>query len=204
MTSDLDLLTAWRAGDVDAGGVLFERHFPPVYGFFRNKTSGAVDDLVQKTFMACVEGRDRVSASSFRAYLFGVARNVLYGEFRNRRKQEAVDFGVSSVHDLDPGPSTAVGKKEEHRLLLRALRRIPLNYQVALELYYIEGLRGPELAEILDVPLPTVRSRIRRGLEQVKKEIERLASSPSLAESTAGGLESWAAELGTHLAPPAS
>ncbi len=199
---DVELLETWRAGDVEAGSVLFERHFPSVYGFFRNKTSGAVDDLVQKTFMACVEGKDRVKTSSFRAYLFGVARNVLYGEFRHRRKQEAIDFGVSSVHDLDPGPASAMGKKEEHRLLLQALRRIPLNYQIALELYYIEGMRGPELAEILDVPLPTVRSRIRRGLEQVKREIEALAATPSLAESTVGGLESWAADLGGHLAPP--
>ena len=167
---DLELLEVWRSGDV-----------------------------VQKTFMACVEGRDRVNTSSFRAYLFGVARNILYGEYRRRRKDEAVDFGTSSVQDLDPGLSTALGKKEEHRLLLQALRRIPLNYQVALELYYVEGMRGPELAEVLDVPEPTVRSRIRRGLEQVKKEIERLASTPALAESTVGGLESWAAGLGAQM-----
>lgn len=196
---DLELLEVWRSGDGEAGGELFERHFSAVYGFFRNKTSGAVDDLVQKTFMACVEGRDRVKTNSFRAYLFGVARNILYGEYRRRRKHEAVDFGASSAQDLDPGPSTALGKKEEHRLLLQALRRIPLDYQVALELYYVEGMRGPELAEVLDVPEPTVRSRIRRGLEQVKKEIERVASTPALAESTVGGLESWAADLGTQM-----
>lgn len=100
------------------------------------------------------------------------------------------------AHDLAPGASTVLGKKEEHRLLLHALRRIPVKHQVALELYYIEGMRGPELAEALDVPEATARSRLRRGLAQVKKEIERLASKPSLAASTVGGLESWAAELG--------
>ena len=200
---DLALLEAWRVGDSDAGGALFERHFRSVYGFFRNKTSGSIDDLVQKTFMACVEGRDRVKASSFRAYLFGVARNVLYGEFRMRRKEEAIDFGVSSARDLAPGASTALGRKEEHRLLLRALRRIPLNYQVALELYYVEGMRGPELAEILEIPEATVRSRLRRGLERVKKEIEQLAANPSLVESTVGGLETWASDLGGQLRNPA-
>ena len=198
---DLELLEVWRSGDAEAGGELFERHFAAVYGFFRNKTSGPVDDLVQKTFMACVEGRDRVKTSSFRAYLFGAARNVLYGEYRRRRKDEAIDFGVSSAQDLDPRPSAVLGRREEHRLLLQALRRIPLNYQVALELYYVEGMRGPELAAVLDVPEPTVRSRIRRGLAQVKKEIERLASTPPLAESTVGGLESWAAELGAQMRP---
>jgi RNA polymerase sigma factor (sigma-70 family) len=201
---DLALLQAWRAGDADAGGALFERHFPSVYGFFRNKVSGPVDDLVQKTFVACVEGRDRVKTSSFRAYLFGAARNVLYGEFRSRRKHNSVDFGVSCAHDLAPGASTILGKKEEHRLLLKALRLIPLQHQVALELYYIEGMRGPELAEVLDVPEATARSRLRRGLAQVKKEIERLASKPSLAVSTVGGLESWAAELGGQIRAPAS
>ena len=204
LMDDLALLEAWRAGDADAGGKLFERHFKSIYGFFRNKTSGAVDDLVQKTFIACVEGRDRSSIGSFRAYLFGIARHVLYGEFRSRRKQQAVDFAVSGAHDLDPGPSTALGKKEEHRLLLRALRRIPLDYQVALELYYVQEIRGSELAEVLDVPQGTLRTRLRRGLARLKQEIELLASTPSLAESTAAGLEKWAGDLGEQLIPPAT
>ena len=171
MRSDFDLLEAWRGGDNVAGNELFDRHFSALYSFFRNKTQRGVDDLVQKTFLACVEGRDRFRQdASFRTYMFAAARRILYREYDRRHKQdERIDYGVTSAHDLDPSPSQIVARKGEQKLLLQALRLIPIDYQVALELYYVQGFRGPELAEILDVPEATVRSRLRRGLEQLKK-----------------------------------
>ena len=66
---------------------------------------------------------------------------------------------------------------------------------MCLELYYYEGARGPELAAMLDIPEATVRSRLRRGLEHLRKQIEALAPSQALAESTAGDLDAWATEL---------
>ena len=56
--TDFELLERWRGGDLDAGNVLFERHFAGVYRFFARKTTGDAADLVQKTFLACTEGRD--------------------------------------------------------------------------------------------------------------------------------------------------
>ena len=57
-----------------------------------------------------------------------------------------------------------------------ALRRIPLELQVALELYYWEGMAGPELAAALDLPEGTVRTRLRRGRQLVREQLTELGA----------------------------
>ena len=59
MTSDLELLDRWCAGDKTAGGDLFARHFDVVYGFFARKVDHDAEELVQETFVACVKNRDK-------------------------------------------------------------------------------------------------------------------------------------------------
>ena len=197
MPSDFDLLDAWAAGDRDAGGQLFARHFSAVFRFFSNKVTTGSEDLVQQTFLACVETHTRFRRdASFRAFLLGMARNVLYNEFRRRRrKDDRIDFTSMSAMDLAPSPSSIVAEKIDQRLLLEALRAIPLDYQIALELHLWEGLTGPEMAEVLGIAEPGVRSRLRRAKEALGKEMTALRRSAGLLESTAGDLEQWAAAL---------
>ncbi|MCA9705484.1 MAG: hypothetical protein KDK70_06540 [Myxococcales bacterium] len=90
------------------------------------------------------------------------------------------------------------------RLLLAALRALPVDLQVALELFYFEHIRGPELAEVLGLPEGTVRSRLRRGREILRERLQELLRSPGMVESTMTDLESWASSLRAHvLGPPA-
>jgi len=191
--SDVELLAAWQAGDRSAGDRLFVRHFPAVDRIFQNKVGpDHIRDLVQRTFMVCFERPDSFrQATSFRAYLLGVAYNLLREHYRAvRRNHEDVDS--RSVLDLGAGPSTLIGAREEQRLLLEALRSVSLEDQALLELYYWEDLTGPEIAAILGVPEDTARSRLRRARIRVGEALERLASSRALLESTVENLESWA------------
>lgn len=194
---DFELLQAWRDGDSKAGNDLFHRHFDSICRFFSNKLQGDVEDLIQRTFLACVEGRDRFSGqASFRAYLFGIARNVLHRYFRDKsRQQKRFSSLESSAADVAPGPSLLLAEKREQRLLLTALRRLPLDHQITLELYYWENLSGPELAGILELPEGTVRGRIRRAKQLLEEELKACADSPELLRSTIADLESWARSL---------
>lgn len=203
MRTDFELLDAWQQGDEASGSELFERHFEPVFRFFRNKVDDDAADLVQQTFLACTQSRTGFRKdASFRTYLFIVARNKLYDFLRERKRSEAyLDFGVTSIQDLDLSPSGVIVVREEHKLLLHALRRLPIDLQLALELYYVEQLRGPELSQILDLPMGTVRSRIRRGLEQLKIAMVELEASPDRVETTLSDLERWAAALRSSPAP---
>jgi RNA polymerase sigma-70 factor (ECF subfamily) len=194
---DLALLEAWRAGDAEAGEVLFERHFDAVFRFVRGKVGDPADDLVQQAFLACVAGRDRLrEGASFRAYLFAAARNLVYEHWRQKYRGESValpdDLGQISVHDLGPSPSSLLGARDDERLLVMALRRLPLDFQMAIELYYVQGLKTREVAEVLGIPHATVRSRLRRGLEQTREWVERLADTPAVLETTMTRLDAWA------------
>ncbi|MEM6995248.1 MAG: sigma-70 family RNA polymerase sigma factor [Myxococcota bacterium] len=193
--SDFELLDAWRAGDASAADALLQRHFATLRRFFRNKVSTGAEDLIQRTLLKCVERRDRYpSAWSFRRYVLVAARDQLY---EHLRKHSGVNFDASvrSLHDLGSSPSAAAARRERHQLLHEALRRIPVELQVALELYYWEELRAKDLAEILELPVGTVRSRLRRRLEQLREQIGLLSDSGTDPTQSIDEVERWSNAL---------
>ena len=199
---DEALLQAWREGDVGAGDELFQRYYEPILRFFRNKISGEhLQDLVQQTFIGCVEGRERIRGDKgFRAYLFGVARNTLRNHLKARyRSGREIDLQELSVVDLAAGPRTLSARREEHRLLLEGLRAIPVSAQIILELRYWEQFKTIEIAEILDIPHGTARSRLRRAQELLHQALGRLAASKKLLESTMANLNDWADQCRNRL-----
>jgi RNA polymerase sigma factor (sigma-70 family) len=195
-SSDAELLAAWRTGDKQAGEQLCQRHAPAIVRFFRNKVSTPVEDLVQQTFLALLEGHDRLAdPSKLRSYLFGIAHNVLRGHIRELSRGRQIDEGVSSLAELDPGPTTALARKREQQLLLHALRRLPIQHQVMLELYYWENLNTAEIAEILGLSSSAMRSRMVRARSLLEAELAKLAESNAELQSTVEQLEGWAAQI---------
>jgi RNA polymerase sigma-70 factor (ECF subfamily) len=191
---DAALLEAWRSGDQAAGSALFERHFVAVFRFFASKLGDvAAEDLTQRTFMAVVETRDRVrEGARMRAYVLGVAKNQLLMFLRTRGRRGAdVELAQSCADELLPSPPSALAGSEEERLIVRALRRIPLELQMLLELHYWEELSTEEIAELLAIPRGTVKSRMFRAREEVRRAIAALAEDPRLGESSVQDFEQW-------------
>lgn len=182
---DLALLDRWSGGDEASGKLLLKRYFDVLYRFFANKISSDADDLVQQTMMALLAARDRFEArSTFRAYLLSIARFQLYEHLRRRKRATAMfEYDTVTAFDLDPSPSTRAAEKRDHELLLGALRRIPLNFQIALELHYWEDLSGPELAQVLGVPVDTAYSRVRKARELVRRQLKILSAIPGRSSS---------------------
>lgn len=198
VTTDLQLLEKWRAGDEAAGSQLVSTYVRSLYGFFYNKLDQDVEDLVQRVFLRCVESIDRFRADgSFRTYLFAIARNELYGYYRRRQRDlERLDFDTVSIADLGAAsPSQVMAENEEHRLLLRALRQLPVDLQIALELYFWENMRGPEIARVLEIPEGTVRTRIRRARQLLGEHMSALAADPAALKTTLDNLDRWARSL---------
>jgi RNA polymerase sigma-70 factor (ECF subfamily) len=194
--SDGELLERWRSGDPISGEALFERYYDMVERFFLNKVASGVQDLVQETFMRCVESRERIRDNDrFRMYMFGIAYNVLTAHVRERyRNDRAIDLSEVSLCDIAPGPSSLVARRREHRLLIEALRSIPVDDQVVLELHYWEQLTTAEMAEVIGLPIGTVRGRLQRARSRLEAAMQRLAESPADLESTLARLDDWAAE----------
>lgn len=196
MTPDGELLAAWQAGDRQAGGELIDRYFEAVRRFFQNKVADGIEDLIQQTFLACVQRRDSIrDPAAFKGYLFAAARSKLYDHLRVRLRSPALDFEVSSVMDAGVSPSGVLAAREDERVLLAALRHLPVDLQIALELYYMQRVRGRDLEIALGVPPGTVRSRLRRGLEILRKRVEELSTSPEVLQETSTNLDRWAERL---------
>lgn len=188
---DLELLEAWRGGDRKLGNALFKRHARMVQRFFRTKLSTGVDDLVQATFLAMVEKRDRLGPdSSFRAYLLGIARNQLLMHFeRTARRGKTIDASQWSAVDLRGVPARAAALQRRSDLLVAALQRLPIDYQIAIELHYWEGMSTREVAEVADTTSGTIKSRLSRGRKLLAEHLEEIGPAGDLLATTLSDLE---------------
>jgi len=196
-TADEQLYSAWASGDRRAGTALVERWLRPIGRFFASKLvdDAEVEDAASRVFEILAKNLGAFRGEgSFRAYLFGIAYNVLREQWRARR-HEPIDFEASALRDLAASPPSVVAARDEQRLVLEALRAIPLEYQTVLELSYFEALSRTEIAAALGMPAGTVASRLRRAHELLDARIGELAATPDLARTTRSDLAKWAAEL---------
>jgi RNA polymerase sigma factor (sigma-70 family) len=195
--TDAELFEAWRAGDERAGNALFDRYFETMFRFFRDKVNDGAEDLVQQTFLACVRNSEAYRGdASFRSYLFTIARTKLLDHIRVRsRKQDRIDFTEVSLADLGISPSLWAAKREEEELLGTAMRHLPVDLQIAVEMFHLEDLPASEVARVLGIPEGTVRSRVRRALTQLREHISSLAAGARLAQDTLRFVDEMAEKL---------
>jgi RNA polymerase sigma-70 factor (ECF subfamily) len=189
VATDFELLASWRAGDLEAGNALVRRHFMRLFVFVRAKAPDSADDLVQRVFEACVAARDRIDdeRGSFKAYLFGIARRQLVYWFREQqRDRDHVDTMSDSLAQLTGSPSRLFALRQEQHAVLEALHQLPLDLQIALELYYWEELTVPEVAAVLEVPEGTIKSRLHRARQLLRERLAAVDDSDPL--STLQGL----------------
>jgi RNA polymerase sigma-70 factor (ECF subfamily) len=198
-TDDRALLEAWRGGDRKRGNELFQRHIRSVSRFFRTKVPEAAEDLTQSTFLALAElDPARLGEVPFRAYLFGIARNQLLMHLRSKtRGDRRFDPLTWSAPDAGASPVRMVARHQQQRVVAEALQRLPVDYQIALELFYFESLQLTEIAETLGRPVGTIKSLLSRGREQLRERIEELAlGADELLTSIVGELERWITTVG--------
>ena len=156
--TDEQLIADARAGSRHAFEVLFERYRQPVWEFFRRRTAdrGRAEELAQDTLIALIEGASRYEArSTFRTYLFGIAYNVLHADRRRAapRRTEALDFE----------PASAGSDPDAGLWVQRAIRQLDDDHREILTLREFEELSYQEIADLLRVPLNTVRSKLFRA-----------------------------------------
>ncbi|MEM6992549.1 MAG: sigma-70 family RNA polymerase sigma factor [Myxococcota bacterium] len=200
--SDIDLLRAWGAGDDDAGNTLVRRHFDSVFRFFSGRLAaeGDVTDLAQKTFLACLESKSAWDGiERFRPFLLGVARNQLLMYLRYHRVRQGEQPGGSLQERIADsavqGLSTVAASRERQRQLLLALRRLPSDLQMTLELHYWEGFTTKEIGEVLGLSPGTIKARLFKARARLKESIADVAGAPELADLSMRQLGDWAKSI---------
>lgn len=167
---------------------------PRIYGFLVNKVGDRADELTQATFHRVLQVRSGYRGGNPRSYVLGIARRVMLEHLRELARDETVPIEDVSVAAIDPRPSSVVVARAEGRLMLEALRRLPLKSQIVLELYYWEGLNDREIAEVLEGNANTIRGRRTQAKKQMGELLEELGSQPAPA-STSMDFDRWARSM---------
>ncbi len=187
--SDNDLAHASAAGDRRALEILLERHFDYVHAVCRRVT-GHSEDALDATQEALISVSRRISSfdgrSLFTTWLYRVATNAALDEVR-RRKRRPTPSDPSI--DRGPVPTDAIVSSPESAVTARidvdaALARIPEEYRTAVVLRDLADLDYAEIAEALDIPIGTVRSRIARGRQALAAILGNSTPDPDVTPPT--------------------
>lgn len=165
---DATLVAAARAGDRDALDALLRRHYDRLYGVCYRLAGNRADaaDATQEALLAIVRGLPRFDdRAAFTTWSYRVATNACLDELRRRRRRPTVSI-VEEAQAIgrEDGASVDLDEQVTTRLAVdEALQRLPLEFRAAVVLRDVCALDYAEIAEILDIPPGTVRSRIARG-----------------------------------------
>ena len=172
--SDGELMLRIGRGDAEAFEEIYHRFARPILALARRRLSdsGKAEDAAQETFVSIWR-----SASSFRpergtgsAWLFAVARNSIIDRAR-QRTETTIEEAPEQVSG-DPDPSEVAETDWLAWEVHTALERLPEREQEVLSLAYFSGLSQTEIAEKLDLPLGTVKTRTRSGLSRMATLLE--------------------------------
>ena len=183
---DAELIQSFLAGNDGGFSVLLDRYMPMVYRFVYRYLANADDasDVAQETFIRAWKHLKRFDQSrSFRTWILAIARNASL-DFIKKKKPilfsqiEAGDVDLDAAlapHVASPElPDAMFDRMTAAHELESALTQLPIPYRVVLTLRYTEHLKFREIAEILQEPIDTVKSKHRRGLMHLKKLVPGL------------------------------
>ena len=168
MRSDEDLMAAVASGDETALAALIDRYATSVHAYLLRHSGNRedADDLLQETWVRVARSAKRFdTARRFRSWLYGIATNLARDLFRRRMTSER------ALRDLAGQPPAASGADSVDRGELRErIAKLPENMRAVLLLRYYEGMSEAEMAEVLDVPRGTVKSRLHAALRRLRGE----------------------------------
>ncbi len=178
--SDERLVSLSRNGDLAAFNRLVERYEGPVYSLCLRLLGNrqAAEDAAQEAFLSAYRALPGFAGTSFRAWLLRIAANQSKDEWRRRRRkdlavslEELFDAFESPVEvpDSEPGVETVVENRELAAILQQALLALPIDQREAIVLVDLHEYRYEEVAAITGVSLGTVKSRVHRGRDRLRR-----------------------------------
>jgi RNA polymerase sigma-70 factor, ECF subfamily len=185
---EIEFVERLRSGDAEAFDVLVNRYSPDIYALLWRLTGDPdeASDLTQDTFLRALKAvRAFRGDSGLKTWLFRIAVNESRNRFRwwkRRRRYQTVSLdqpigdSESAIQDTiacnGASPEDEALRRERERLLQEALLGLPDVYREAVVLFDIEGFSYEQISQTLEVNLGTVKSRIARGREELRKKLK--------------------------------
>ena len=173
--ADNELMLKVRDGDLGKLSFLFERYHLALFNFLLRSTGSRdlSEDLVQEVFLRILKYRHTFRPDSqFSAWMYHVARNAQIDHFRKLKHADQVSH--DSEEDVfseiaSPGltPEEQLAKRQETRLVRKALSQLPLERREVLILSRYQGLKYEEIATILGCEVGTVKGRVFRAIREL-------------------------------------
>jgi RNA polymerase sigma factor (sigma-70 family) len=188
--TEMRLIRHWRSGDRKAGDKLLRRYEPVLTRFFSRRVNRNVDDLVQRTLLACTQAVERFEGrSSFKTYLLGIAHHQFLVSLRSDRPNLALEARLPAREE--DSPSQLLAFREEQVILAKALLAVEPEFAITLKRYYWAGHSVEQIASDLGIPSGTVKSRLSRGRALVKANLLRMKLRAELRGDALRELDAW-------------
>lgn len=175
-TVDHRLILQLQSGDLNALGALFDRHRHLVYrtALAITNDSEVASDLLQDVFLRIHRFSHRIDPTRpLEPWLYRVTTNLAYSwmKRRNRLTRCLKEMAEWLTRERNPTPHHLAERDEEYRWVQQAVATLPLAQRVVVVLYYANDLSLQEIADTLDIPVGTVKSRLYYGRRALKKQL---------------------------------
>lgn len=172
--SDEQLAIQSKKGDKKAFEELVKRFQKPIYTLCYRYIGNPTDayDAAQETFIRLYKKLEFYNEDfNFKPWLYRIATNIAKDYLKKQKPWEELDFKLASSRG---DPIANVEAKHLHSQINKALAKLPNKYRIALILRHIKQLEYQEIAEVLKLPLNTVKTHVRRGRELMRKELREV------------------------------
>ena len=181
--SDVQLMLEAKGGDSASFDLLLQRYRTPLVNFLYRivRDSGAAEDLAQEVFLRVYRARDRYAPSAkFTTWLMTITRNLVFNEMRRSRRfpevwkdPEGREEPERQLPDLQTAsPAQELLHTELQNAVNTAIAELPELQRVAIVLRRYENMPYEEIAEVLNVSLPAVKSIIFRARADLKEKLK--------------------------------
>jgi len=198
--TDAELIQRLRSSDFDALGVLFDRYYAQIYRAAAGIThdTAAADDIAQEVFLKLHQYAHRIDTNlPLPPWLYRVTVNLSYTWISRRRKRR---ISLEDLVDQIISPPTCAPDhqaefSEVQTIVRGAIRELHYQQRVVIVLHYLTGLSLEDIADVLDVPVGTVKSRLHYARENLRR---RLGEAFRILDSdlSAGSAHGYASLLG--------
>jgi len=196
--SDEDLLTRFRMGEKEAFGTLLRRYERELYGYLNRYLGNSVlaEDVFQNTFLQVFLKIGQYEAGRpVRPWLYTIATHQAIDAMRRngrhqmvsleRAREEASGQGelkglVDMLQGPAPGPLEQLSAEERQQRVRASVDNLPDPFRQVVVLAYYQGMKYRDIAEVLDIPVGTVKSRLHAALVKLQ---EAWSQSPSMNEA---------------------
>ncbi len=169
-SEDGELVTAALGGDSGAFAVLVERYDRAVYHLAYRTLHDVEEarDVTQEAFFKAFRSlRTFKPGAKFSTWIFAIAYHACCDRL-NRRKRYSGDE-LPDRADPGPGPESQAIALDQARRLRGAIELLPEKYRTVITLYHLQGKQYEEIAEVLELPMGTVKTHLFRAKEQLRK-----------------------------------